>query len=113
MVDHRRIDREAGLLPEPRLEDAADPLAIPRRERDAELEPIGQDDAGDRRAAPGRRRDPEPMEVAPEAQHRAVGEAAPPGQLRAFPRPAIQVPPDPGLSLAEEGVDPRLGMGPT
>src|SRR5690348_883145 len=47
VVRDRRVDRDPGIRLEPRLEDAADPLAVARGEGNSELEAIGTDGAGD------------------------------------------------------------------
>jgi hypothetical protein len=112
VVGDRAFDGEAGLLAEPRLEDAADARTIARGQRDAELEGLGQDDPGNGRPTTRRRRDPEVVEIAAEPEGRAVGEATAGGELGSLACPTVKVPADPGLPLPEEGVDPWLGMGP-
>jgi hypothetical protein len=122
VVLHRRIDRDPGLVPQPSLQDLGHARAIASGERHAQLEPLRRHDPGDRRATGkprtwrgdprGGRCDPQAMELAPEAERGAVGEAAPGCQLGALARPSIQVAADPRLAFPQERLDPRLGMGP-
>ena len=113
VIGDGRVDREAGLLPEPRLQDAIDPLTIAPRQRDLQLEARRRHDPGNRRASRRGRRDPQPMELAAIADGCPVGQPAASGELGTFAGEPIQVPADPTLAIAEERIDPRLGVGPT
>jgi hypothetical protein len=79
---------------------------------DVELEAVGRHDPSNRRAPAARVEHPQSVEVAAEAEGRAIDEAASSRERRPLAGEAFQVPPDPAFALAQERVDPRLRMCP-
>jgi hypothetical protein len=112
VISDRAVDRQLRLMAEPTLQDAVDPVAIPRDQRHVKLEARRGHDPAHRRPTARRRRDSQPVELAAVADRRAVGQPASSHQLGTFARDPIQMAPDPALAIPEERVDPCLGVGP-
>lgn len=100
---------------EPREQDGPRRPAVWGGHPDDDLVLVGSADAFDRRAAdpcPGGL-DTEAMEVAPEPEDGTIAQAAASIELGALAGLPIEVPPEPRLALAEEGLDVRFRTGPT
>lgn len=101
------FDLDSGARLEPRLEDGRDGSRIRCRQPHDDLVLLGAANSFDGRSSPTRvgRLDPQTVQLAAEADLRAIAKPSPRRERGQFTRVAVQVPSKPGLAFDQEGTN--------